>query len=426
MLSFFVIAAGVRDITLRDEEWRPGMNASTKCTMLFSVLALAGAAHAQIAFDAPSSTVVGSQPSGVAIADLNGDGFADMAATSDGPDKVSIFLGDGMGGFTPGQIILTGANSGAGSLVASDFDGDGDVDLAVALQNSNSVRVLSNTAGTFTPGGSFATGTNPRGLTAGDHNADGAVDLVVANRDSNNATVLTNLGGLTFSSNTVATGPDPRGAAWYDADMDGDLDLAVGNNDNDTLSLFTNNAGVFTANGTVVVAGGNSPDGITAADADQDGDTDLLVSAGGFVVVMFNDAGAIGTQSLVATGGIDSGAIITGDFDCDGFIDIAVANQDSNNASVIPGAGAGTFGAPVIIPAGLRPDAIATGDLNGDGSPDLVVANSDGSDVTVALNSDSCDGGGPGGPCNGDANGDGVVDLADLNLVLSNFGNTCN
>jgi hypothetical protein len=74
----------------------------------------------------------------------------------------------------------------------------------------------------------------------------------------------------------------------------------------------------------------------------------------------------------------------------------------------------------------LRPDAIATGDLNGDGSPDLVVANSDGSDVTVALNSDSCDGGGPGGPCNGDANGDGVVDLADLNLVLSNFGNTCN
>jgi hypothetical protein len=34
----------------------------------------------------------------------------------------------------------------------------------------------------------------------------------------------------------------------------------------------------------------------------------------------------------------------------------------------------------------------------------------------------------PGAPCpscRGDVNGDGIVDFADLNLVLSNFGMTC-
>jgi hypothetical protein len=67
-------------------------------------------------------------------------------------------------------------------------------------------------------------------------------------------------------------------------------------------------------------------------------------------------------------------AVATGDFNGDGFPDLAVASECTSGASVYLGNGDGTF---TLAPTSGIPGAnsLAVGDFNGDGIPDLAVAN---------------------------------------------------
>jgi FG-GAP-like repeat/FG-GAP repeat len=62
-----------------------------------------------------------------------------------------------------------------------------------------------------------------------------------------------------------------------------------------------------------------------------------------------------------------------GDFNRDGRLDLAVANNQSDDLSILLGNGNGTFESAVLLPVGRSPLAIAAGDLNQDGTDDLVV-----------------------------------------------------
>ncbi len=66
---------------------------------------------------------------------------------------------------------------------------------------------------------------------------------------------------------------------------------------------------------------------------------------------------------------------LVGDFNGDGWPDLAVANYFSNDISVLLGSGDGTFRVARNFPVGNRPRSIVVGDFNGDGWLDLVVAN---------------------------------------------------
>ena len=70
-------------------------------------------------------------------------------------------------------------------------------------------------------------------------------------------------------------------------------------------------------------------------------------------------------------------SVAVGDFNRDGIQDLAVANTDSSNVSVLLGNGDGTFQAAVNFDVGLDnfPFSVAVGDFNGDGIQDLAVAN---------------------------------------------------
>jgi hypothetical protein len=59
-----------------------------------------------------------------------------------------------------------------------------------------------------------------------------------------------------------------------------------------------------------------------------------------------------------------------GDFNGDGRLDLAVAND---NVSVLLGNGDGTFQVAQNYPVGSYPSSVVVGDVNGDGVPDLVV-----------------------------------------------------
>ena len=74
-----------------------------------------------------------------------------------------------------------------------------------------------------------------------------------------------------------------------------------------------------------------------------------------------------------------------GDFNGDGKQDLAVANPDSDNVSILLGNGAGSFSAATNFGVGTDPDSVAVGDFNGDGKQDLAVANSDSNNVSILL-----------------------------------------
>jgi hypothetical protein len=65
--------------------------------------------------------------------------------------------------------------------------------------------------------------------------------------------------------------------------------------------------------------------------------------------------------------------VAVGDFNRDGKLDLATANQGGNNVSVLSGIGDGTFQAASNIDIGSIPSSVAVGDFNGDGKLDLGV-----------------------------------------------------
>jgi dienelactone hydrolase len=131
--------------------------------------------------------------------------------------------------------------------------------------------------------------------------------------------------------------------------------------------------------------------------------------------------------------------VAVGDFNRDGQLDLAVANQGSDNVSVLLGNGDGTFRTVVNYSTGPGsfPRSVAVADLNGDGKLDLVVGDSSSNNVGVLLgNGDGTFqaaanygvGSSPVSVVVGDFNGDGKLDLAvasyGVSLLLGNGDGT--
>lgn len=106
--------------------------------------------------------------------------------------------------------------------------------------------------------------------------------------------------------------------------------------------------------------------------------------------------------------------IVTTDFNSDGKADIAVANSESDNVSVLLGNGIGGFSATGPFDVAAGPEALAAGDLNHDTRPDLVVAGALDDAVTVLL-----------GNGNGtfEAEPDIPVGVSPLGIALGDFNN---
>ena len=117
-------------------------------------------------FQAAQSYAAGPSPSFVAVADFNGDGIPDLAVADGGValqpgGAVSVLLGNGDGTFQTAQSYTV--PSSAHAVAVADVNGDGIADLAVSQDSGVSV-LLGNGDGTFqNPQNYYAAGPYPLG-----------------------------------------------------------------------------------------------------------------------------------------------------------------------------------------------------------------------------------------------------------------------
>jgi FG-GAP-like repeat/Putative Ig domain/Beta-propeller repeat len=331
-----------------------------------------------------------------------------------------------------------------GSVAVGDFNGDGIRDLAVANESGNSVTLLlGNGAGGFMPaaGSPFAVGSIPSSVVVGDFNGDGIPDLATANNVSNNVTVLlgNGSGGFTAAAGSpFAAGTSPFSVVVGDFNGDGIQDLATGNLDSATVTvLLGNGSGGFTpAPGSPFAVGGD-PVSVVVGDFNGDGIQDLAVANendNNVTVLLGNGSGgfAAANGSPFAVGDLPF-FLVVGDFDADGIQDLAIANSASNNVTVLLGNGSGGFTEAPASPfaVGATPGSVVVGDFNGDGIQDLATANNVSNNVTVLLgNGSGAFAAMTGSPfaagayafsvVTGDFNGDGIEDLATANFGSNN------
>jgi hypothetical protein len=136
---------------------------------------------------------------------------------------------------------------------------------------------------------------------------------------------------------------------------------------------------------------GTNPNSVATADFNNDGKLDLATSSyddatgDGSVSVLLGNGDGSFQPALTSATGPYPWSLTAGDFNADGKIDLATANQDvftdaaDNDVSILLGKGDGTFAPPVALNVSNSYSwSIATGDLNADGKPDLVVTSDDG------------------------------------------------
>ena len=364
---------------------------STRLLVFLLPAVIASNAAAQEMRFARTDYPVGGTPASVIAADFNGDGKLDLAVANSSSNTVSILLGKGDGSFGPKTDFVTGA--GPSAVTAGDFNGDGKLDLAVAGKSANMVSILLGKGdGTFGAPTNFGVGNGPVSVATADFNGDGKLDLAVANHDSNTASVLLGKGDGTFGTKTdFVTGALPVFIAAGDFNADGKLDLAVANNSSGTVSILLGKGdGTF---GTKTdFATGLGPTSLTTAVFNLNHNLDVATantSADTASVLLGKGDGTFDPKTDLGT---DTGpiSVTAADFNGDGKLDLLTGNIGYYfgyypTVSLFRGNGNGTFGPRTDFSTGSTPASVATGDFNGDGNLDVATANNFENTVSVLL-----------------------------------------
>jgi hypothetical protein len=274
-------------------------------------------------------------PADMTAADVNGDGYVDLVASSrNHRGSVSVFLNDGRGRFHLDQVYPSG--DAVWAVVVADFNGDGLVDIVATHREVLDLSVLLGTgAGRFGAALQF-TGAGAFELAAGDLNHDGKLDLVIVSQGKQMVAVRLGNGDGTFGPERMFGERTPE-----------DLRIDAGEGDASNVAL---------------------------ADVNEDGTLDLLLPqdqpyfSRRVSVFLGRGDGTFGAPSVYSMSSQPWDVAIA-DFDGDGHTDIATAGSGSRLA-VRVGRGDGTFDRVRFFPADGWGD-LQVADFNRDSRPDL-------------------------------------------------------
>ena len=276
--------------------------------------------------EAPGSPYpVGTNPSSVVVADFNGDGDLDFAVANKGDNTISVFKGNGQGGFTafpasPFALQNSAANSEKGpvAMATANFKNTTlpnttapEVDLAIVNQTTNNVTILLGSLDTngnvllTEPNSSpVAVGNTPVAIAAADLNSDGIPDLAVVNQADNTVSIILSSANAnaTFSyasGSPLATATTPAGIVIANFTGGNVPSLAVTNQGQSTLGLYLGLGGGTFSN-RLEIATPASPSAIISATLTSSGLPDVALTALGTttnqgVVTIFQDSSSFAT-----------------------------------------------------------------------------------------------------------------------------------
>jgi len=297
-----------------------------------STQSFASGACSQPSYRAATFQPIGSVGNSVTAGDFNLDGKPDVAVASAGASNVTVFLGNGLGGFSAQPPIT----------------------VAPAV---------------------------PSFIASADLSRDGKPDLITANFATDNFSFFHGNGDGTFNAPmTYATGDQPTAIAWADIDQNGTLDLIIVRLNRTNLSMHLGDgSGIYTDASNISIAPETGLRHIAVADFNRDGDPDLLISGMNSTqasVIVLNGNGSLGfdapfPHSTTATGEVDG--MVIGDFNADGRPDVVTANRTAQSASIFLGSPfSGNLSAATTTPIANGVLSVRAADTNNDGKLDLV------------------------------------------------------
>jgi len=133
---------------------------------------------------------------------------------------------------------------------------------------------------------------------------------------------------------------------------------------------------------------GDRPISVFCADLDGDGDLDLALAndLSDNVSILKNKGDGTFQAEVNYSAGRYPGSVYCADLDGDSDLDLAVANYLSDNVSILKNNGDGAFLAKVDYVAGDGPFSLFCADLDGDGDLDLAVENTESYNVSILKN----------------------------------------
>ena len=326
------------------------------------------------------------QPSFVAVGDLNNDTKLDLVVASFGSDSVSTFLGNGLGTFLLGQNLST-AVSGPVSVSIADVTGEGNTDISIANYNSDRVTRCAYDGVGFYTCQPITAGQNPISVLAEDFTGDGLKETAVALSGSNSVSVLTSSATVGSSPNAIASG---------DFNNDGRPDLVSANSGSNDISVLLTSCSVARGNlfdfngdkrtdyiiwrpassnwydytisqGPVTYTLGYPTDKLVPADYDGDGFTDFGIyrpENGLWITRTLNN---LPIHHL--NFGLPEDIPVPADFDGDGKVDIAVWRPSDGNWYIRQSSDHSLF----QLHWGMVGDQPAPADFDGDNKADITV-----------------------------------------------------